>query len=435
MNSIKSMNQKLNVSNFLVIKKAVVDVNKINIIIGPQANGKSLLAKLLHYFKSSGTEIVEHIRKDTTKRDLDKSLLKSFETHFPRYTWEGTSFEIGFYFNNSHLEIKGSKNSKGKTILTLGYSENIPKQISTIKKDYIKKRDKARREDQGDESSTSDTRRIFFDSVNKPLRQGELSPLFSSPIFIPASRSFFANLQKNIFTFLASNVDIDPFLTEFGSLYETAKRWYKDMPFYSSEDKRNASIANGLYKSVEAIISGDYESHDEQDWIVSKGRRTNLANASSGQQEALPMLLSLCVWPFLRSNSPHNMCFIEEPEAHLFPTSQGYLVSVFSQIYSQLDSNLFITTHSPYIISSLNNLILGADKIDQSALSVDEFLSLSSGAYPIRYEDVSAYSISDGILISIKNDEYRLIGADLLDEVSEHFESLMNKLLILGGES
>lgn len=40
----------LHVKDFLVIKEAKFDIKKINIIIGSQANGKSIIAKLIYLF-------------------------------------------------------------------------------------------------------------------------------------------------------------------------------------------------------------------------------------------------------------------------------------------------------------------------------------------------------------------------------------------------
>ncbi len=124
----------------------------------------------------------------------------------------------------------------------------------------------------------------------------ELYPcFFSDSFFIPASRSFFANLQKNIFTFLARNVGIDPYLKEFGQIYENSKFWYNDEGFV----RHHKPLLNDLYKLIESIVQGEYEYHDEQDWLISKGRKINLATASSGQQESLPMLLVLAAWPII----------------------------------------------------------------------------------------------------------------------------------------
>lgn len=425
------MQEKLTINNFLVVKKASIEVRRINIIIGPQANGKSLIAKLLHYFKSIGGEIFEGIRKNKGKRELDKSLIEFFEKRFPRYTWDGSSFSVSYEIGETYIKITGKKNSSGKTSISIEYSDDITKIYNSKRKIFIKKLAEAHQNERPTKRLNQLESQVFYENVIEPLRESDLSYIFGSPIFIPATRSFFANLQKNIFTFLASNLDIDPYLKEFGSLYEASKRWYKES--YLIDRKKHKDLLEETYRAVEAIIAGDYESQDEQDWIVSKGRKTNLANASSGQQEALPMLLTLCVWPILRESEDGSMCFIEEPEAHLFPTSQGHIVSIISQFYSKLGTKFFITTHSPYIISALNNFILAADKIADTSMTEEEFIKINGGGRPIKFADISAYSMANGEALSISDAEYRMVGATMLDSISEHFESVMNKMLSSGG--
>lgn len=425
------MTERIIISNFLTIKKANIEVKRINVIIGPQANGKSLIAKLLHFFRTFSTEFYEGIRKDRGKRETDKALLDLFEKRFPRYTWDGASFSIIYELNDISIKISGRKNSSGKTSLSISYSDQIVKIYNSKKKTFARKLAEARAEERPGRRTSFIENQVFYDCVVEPLRDGAYGKIFGSPIFIPATRSFFANLQKNIFTFLASNLDIDPYLKEFGSLYESSKRWYKDA--YLGERKKQKELLDETYRAVEAIISGDYEFHDEQDWIVNKGRRINLANASSGQQEALPMLLTLCVWPILRASEHGNMCFIEEPEAHLFPTSQGHIVSILSQFYSKLETSFFITTHSPYIVSALNNFIMAGDRVTAGLISEQEFTAINGGGRSIQFEHVSAYTMSNGEAHSISDTEYRLIGAEMLDGISEHFESVMNKMLEIGG--
>lgn len=414
-----------------MIKKAIIEVRRINIIIGPQANGKSLIAKLLHYFKSIGGEIFEGIRKNKGKRELDKSLIEYFEKRFPKYTWDGTSFVVSYEIGETYIKITGKKNSSGKTRISIDYSDDITKAYNSKRKIFIKKLDEARQIERPSKRLNQLETQVFYENVIDPLRESGLSYIFGSPTFIPATRSFFANLQKNIFTFLASNLDIDPYLKEFGSLYEASKRWYKES--YLIDRGKHKDLLEETYKAVEAIIAGDYESQDEQDWIVSKGQKTNLANASSGQQEALPMLLTLCVWPILREHEDGSMCFIEEPEAHLFPTSQGHIVSIISQFYSKLGTRFFITTHSPYIISALNNFIMAADKIADASMTEEYFIKINGGGRPINFADISAYSMANGEALSISDAEYRMVGATMLDSISEHFESVMNKMLSSGG--
>lgn len=418
------MTEILSIQNFAVIKKAEIEVKKINIIIGPQANGKSITAKLIYYFKSMSIDFLDGIRSQHSKRDLDKQLLVSFEEKFPRYSWEGTSFSIKYKIEDIEISLEGKRNSKNKTTLSIKYSEKLARLYNTKKALLKKKLDEALTSEKASKRFSSIERHVMWEHITEPLKREGFSYFFSDPVFIPASRSFFANLQKNIFTFLASNLDIDPFLKEFGGLYENSKRLHKD----SFLNRRNPKLQGELGTILEAIVNGDYEYHDEQDWIVAKNRRINLANASSGQQESLPMLLVLSVWPLLRA-SGNSMYFIEEPEAHLFPTSQSHIVSLISKLYEAANSCFFITSHSPYILSALNNFILAGDAVRDGKITAEEFQEINGPGSPIRFEDVSAYTINNGLSQNIADPDYRMIGGDMLDSISEHFEAVMNNIL------
>ncbi|WP_137169646.1 AAA family ATPase [Marinomonas sp. FW-1] len=418
--------EKLEVENFLVIKTAKLDIKKINILIGPQANGKSILAKLTYFFQNLSKIFLEGISSNKSKTDLNKSIVAKFETNFPRYSWEGTNFKIDYQINELNFRIEGIKGSRGKTNIKITYSDALSKLFSSKKQILSRKLD-AYKTSENPKKATIDKRFVFFDVVLDPLRSENFSYFFDDPIFIPASRSFFANLQKNIFTFLASNLDIDPFLKEFGGLYETSKRFYNNKRLF--EEHKNTRL--NLIKSFEEIINGKYEYDDEQDWIRLKNNRINLANASSGQQESLPMLLVLCMQPLLLRNR-ESMIFIEEPEAHLFPTSQGKIVSILSILYNEIGSRFFITSHSPYILSALNNFILAGDAVKSGTLKNEEFTEINKSGIPIRFEDISAYTIKNGTLESILDNEYRLIGSEMLDEISDHFEDVTNTILSKG---
>lgn len=422
------MQQSIAIKNFVVIKKAEIDLKKINIIIGPQANGKSLIAKLVYFFKTISSHFIEGIRSDDSKRELDKNILLDFEERFPRYSWEGSSFSIKYVIEDVTITVEGRRNSKNKTNISISYTKNLATLYNNKKNLFKKKLLEHKTIDKPPRRGASLERHIMQEYVADPLKREGYSFFFCDPVFIPASRTFFANLQKNIFTFLASNLDIDPFLKEFGSVYENSKRLYKDAFFFRS----NSELYKSIIAIVEAIVAGDYEYFDEQDWIVSKGRKINLANASSGQQESLPMLVVLSVFPFLRNyNNPQagNMFFIEEPEAHLFPTSQSHIVSLLSKLYEATSTQFFMTSHSPYILSAFNNLILAQDAIDNGKITLEEFVAINGPSSPIKFEDIAAYTINNGISESIADPDYRMIGGDMLDSVSEHFESVMNTVL------
>lgn len=422
-----SVDGKLLVENFLVLKKAEIEIKKINLVIGPQANGKSLIAKLISYFNSLSEDFYNFIKSDDDKRELNRTILEKFQNRFPRYTWEGGEFFISYETNELKFEISGVKGAKGKTLLSVKYTSNFFYFVKSLRNKFTDKIDELRsgKLKKAPYSSSIESK-AMMDVVEPKIRE-RYPQFFSESIFVPASRSFFANLQKNIFTFLASNIEIDPYLKDFGRRYETSKFLY-GVGIRNSEHG-NADAANEINAIVEAIVKGQYEYAEDQDWLVTQARRVNLINASSGQQESLPMLLVLSVWPFLLQEE-QSMLFIEEPEAHLFPNSQSHILSLISVIHKCLSKNFFITTHSPYIVAALNNLILADECINEGKITSEKFKQLNGGfGEPINFEDVAAYTIENGFSKSIVDKEYKLIGADILDSVSEHFESVMNNLL------
>ena len=262
------------------------------------------------------------------------------------------------------------------------------------------------------------------------MYESEQRKIFQRSLFIPASRSFFANLQKNVFSFLASNIDIDPFLKEFGSDYENAKRIFPIMLLHVAENKEQLDHAKRV---MEQIIFGEYLYEDGKDWIQSSSKRkVNLVNASSGQQEALPMLLVLLVRFFMSSKAKSVTFFIEEPEAHLFPTAQKHIVNLFTLIYNTGEHNFFITTHSPYILTAVNNMLMASNLIEEKG---DEILpkveKIVGKDHFINYKDVSAYTIRDGILESILDPETGLVGASIIDSVSDDFDKVFDQLIEL----
>ncbi|MCI5123216.1 MAG: ATP-binding protein, partial [Candidatus Electrothrix sp. AR5] len=371
------MSERIQIEGFLVIQQADLELKKINILIGTQASGKSIIAKLCYFFRKISDHFLAGIRSQQTKRELDKHILEDFEQRFPRYAWEGSAFSIRYEIDDFVLTIRGVKNSKGKTTVSLAYEELL-KLFNNKKKLHQKGVEEIKSEQQNAFSVAAQ----MYDSVIRSLESGEHARFFSSSVFIPASRSFFANLQKNIFTFMASNLDIDPFLKDFGSLYESSKKWSKGTTLRN----RKKALATILDPAVSAVIDGEYEHEDGEDWIVTRERRVNLVHASSGQQEALPMLMVLSTWPLVYSDK-EGMIFIEEPEAHLFPTAQSRIIAMLSHLYQELNVGFFLTSHSPYVLSALNNHILAGEAQAAGKITSEEYTKMNGSGVPIRFED------------------------------------------------
>jgi predicted ATPase len=428
--------ERLVVKNFLSINHADMEIKGFNVVIGPQARGKSVLVKLLYFFKEDfSRSFIENVRSFGGKRELNKALHEKFEKIFPRAYWATQPFVVEYCHDDLCIRVENRKRTKSdaKNLLAISYPEHINRYQGILKRKYKNGLEDLEHQAQKDRrpSSFRDERHVFWECVTSHMVESEYSKYFEKQFFIPASRSFFANLQKNIFSFLASNIDIDPFLKEFGSTYEQSKRLYKNLFFVDRDDEEVINLTNQLESLADEIMVGTYQHDKEQDWIVKKkGGRVNLANASSGQQEALPMLLVLSVSPIANMERRRGY-YIEEPEAHLFPLSQRLIVSMLTLISNRTPHQLFITTHSPYVLTAINNCILAGSV--RSSVGEDNYHAVDS-VLPkdqhLIFSDVGAWTIDDGgNVISVVDDENKIIGPSVIDGVSNQFEHVTNALL------
>jgi predicted ATPase len=420
--------ERITIENFLVIKKADFEVGRMNIIIGSQAKGKSIIAKLLYFFREFlNTTYLDSILE--VKREIDRKALYDFEKKFPKYAWTEQNFNISYFRDEISIRIFKVKPGKGEASLKIEYSQELESLRKQLKNIYKKKqREMNENQKEGVRDKPTD---LLLDTIDEYVFKAEVGKKISNSLFIPAGRSFFANLQKNVFSFLASNIEIDPFVKEFGSRYEIARKFH-DKQYYN---KDYSSVKRKIDSISASILVGEYKYEREQDWVVDNSRKINLSNASSGQQEALPMLLIMSVWPFLLYRKRGQFTFfIEEPEAHLFPVSQKYIMSLFAILYKRLHHNFVITTHSPYILTALNNMILTHDLCVQK--EEDKVNKITDIDFSVNYDDVRAYSINNnGELISILDHENRLVGANVIDLVSDEFDKVFDGLLQLQMEN
>lgn len=88
-------------------------------------------------------------------------------------------------------------------------------------------------------------------------------------------------------------------------------------------------------------------------------------------------------------------------------------------------SMVFLTTHSPYVLTALNVMMLASAAYEMSPNKVNDLgledYVLPKGAY-------SAYCIKDGRFENIVDEEFGFIKGDFLDSVSELVDNYTFKL-------
>ena len=124
-----------------------------------------------------------------------------------------------------------------------------------------------------------------------------------------------------------------------------------------------------------------------------------------------------------RSSYKSFHMFIEELEQNLFPKAQFELVKMLVGLLKKMEqkltgytSTVFLTTHSPYVLTALNVMMLASAAYE---ISPDKVNDLGLEDYVLPKGAYSAYCIKDGRFENIINEEFGFIKGDFLDSVSE----------------
>ena len=392
-----------------------LEINKINILIGPQASGKSVTAKLVYFFKKIPSTILSHIELGDPNSELPDLLNDRFLGYFPEETWPDKPFFIEYSIGKGKITIKNSTKYRFPEIQ---FNEPFLDAIQIATKEFNDT-------NEFEDTITSNPFQQKRGQYNKFYRTFQASITKNtgySQFFIPAGRSFFSQVNTNIFTLLNNKQSLDPLLIEFGSLYENLKEIgiEKDALIHEVEVLMNDILKGALVRK------------EKKDWIYhNDGRIVNLTKASSGQQEVTPLLYLLALFPVLNFTNGGATVFIEEPEAHLFPTAQRKVVQLLARLANDYrnDFQLFITTHSPYILSSFNNLMEAGKIAQEQPEKQKEIEKVVPREEWLKPADVNASSIFAGKLTSLIDEETKLISQNHLDSVSDDLAIDFGKLL------
>jgi len=428
--------ERLIIKNFAGIKSLEIDLKSINVLIGPQAVGKSITAKLFFYFKSFFSEIKKGVENKSSKREIDTDHLNKFMTYFPKESWSEEDFSIEYRINKTFMSV----NRINGRAIKFEYSDDIKNIIKTTRS--ILKKEKLRLKSR---NLMSDLDLSNYDQKFNELLKDKVSGCsMYNQIFIPAERSFFSNVQKSIFLFLRDNKQLlDPFLIEFGFIYESFKSLTNDL--FSDKklkkdkalDKLVSIILDSQYMDnqhiINNILNSQYKREKGKDYLIhNDGRKVNLSNASSGQQEVLPLLIIIQILTRISFLGEASVLYIEEPEAHLSPNAQKMVVKLFARLFNSTKKRvqMIITTHSPYILSSFNNLMYAGNLIDEIKENETKVFKVIPQSEIIKPNEVSAYSISSNKKIkSLIDPETNLISQNILDDVSNDISIEFGKLL------
>lgn len=425
---------ELIVKNFGPIKDAHIQTKRYNVLIGNTSTGKSVLAKLI----SIAYELDFYFIEDGNF-DAFAKLLKKYCIDFPFS--DSTQIEISFalahwiitkdsfriiksigspFFKQDTVNISNNKDV-AYLYREISIDKNMENDldpnnpiVEEAKKTYKELVDNIAHNQKTDLSQYSQPAidlayRAFLAYIHDK----------NASIYIPAERNLMSVFTNNIFSFLKSGANIPESIKRFGSLYEAAKGENKNL----SIDFMNIKV--------------DFANENDKIVLDDAGTEIRFEQASSGMQSIIPL------WAvFLYGIKNHSLgtAIIEEPEQNLFPTLQVDLVNNLVAQLNQTKTNLLITTHSPYILSVLDNLIYANDvyqkaKAADNKEQIQRIEKLVKPSMLINYDEVAAYLCKDdGVVERMNDDEMRNTGAYALDKASTITSHIFNELMDIENE-
>ena len=154
--------------------------------------------------------------------------------------------------------------------------------------------------------------------------------------------------------------------------------------------------------------------------------------SSSGQQEVIRIIQDAI---YVLNEIQKASRIIEEPETHLFPKAQKLLIELLILVANKTNSQLIITTHSPYVQSTFNNMLYYTKVVKEqpdkkseieSFFSTDKLKIAAKECMNIDPDKFQAYSLKVGSEVycrSILDDETQLIGDNAIDEETENINN------------
>lgn len=378
------------------LKTIELDLNKVNIFMGPQSSGKSTIAKIITFCHWVEKNVCLLRNYD----DIQSDTYTYFEDYFNLQNYANDNSSIAYNSDLVTISYDGKQKKvkilpimakdyyqtyKRSKILYIPAERNI---ISTIPSWFSLKLPnnslKTFMEEWGE------ARTIY--NREKPLN---VFPLNFMYYYDDSSSTDYVSIphakNKKYISLTSSSSGIQSSLP----LYLLFKAYCQDRELLnaSSSNEDSATLDSVYKKYLHYHTTVRYPSPiPESDQFRYKGKYYVVE--PDKKEWALQILDNFTETQFIQG-------VIEEPELNLFPETQQRLV--YELIHNIIDNEnqLTMTTHSPYILFALNNCVMGGlvgQKIPDSKKK--EFPSYQSWIDP---KSVTIYEIHDGEIRCIQD--------------------------------
>lgn len=394
--------RKLIIKNFGPVINSELELKAVNLLIGEQSIGKSTIAKLITIMTDifSLNMVIRYGHKGWSDQLKSYGLdIYSKDDYHIQYEWFEKEIHLILTITNKEASISLTK---GKT--SIKDTDKITETLAGLKPIFHQEQFLSQLKDLVDNAKGAKPKDLI----------SSLQQLVFNSIYIPAERNFFSFFSKALPALNLVRESIPQNLLRFSLEYQNAKSAYNN------------------YDSPLLNVSYEYDGSDDYFTDHSSNQRNRLSYASSGIQSTIPLLLVL---QYAVNKREYSSFVIEEPETNLFPDKQ---VSLLRHILKTVNSNgrtLTITTHSPYLLSALNNSLFAGLLIKKYGEGIDkELAEIIDKDCCLTQDECSVYSLGESVngkdfyCKSVVDPETGMIDSNALDGVSLLLSAEFSKL-------
>lgn len=426
--------QRIKIKHLGPVQELEMEIKDFNLLIGEQATGKSTVAKAIYFFRIIKGTLTDYLCQvyDTAlyngndvSEGFNKVLKKELKSIFISlfgYSWD---LDERLYLRYEYaagiwVDVKLNRAGKRKYI-SVGYSQQLTQTLNDLEKEALELFE------QKPETTTislayASKERLrnytnFKNSVN------EIFDDYKETYYIPAGRSMLTLLVNN--RSLLENDNLDLITRQFMQVIDNIHSLFDDGIKNVHKRYPDGERKFDVTKTAEMLISdlkGDYIYNSGKEYIIIEedehSEKIPINFASSGQQEILWLLNQLYI---LMLKKEKAFVIIEEPEAHLYPSLQSKIVEFISYFANINDSSILITTHSPYILTSVNALYCAGKVIEKNVKDSKKVYDIIGSNCEIIPQKVTSLKINkDKSVLNLINKELQEINTELIDEVSDN---------------